>query len=102
MDKSQTSIDFYIISAIRSDGVLVYSEENDWVRPTMEGTLAKSPVQFYMLNFHRDRMLEAAKAFHWDTSPLEGPKAFEELLNMLHDHLECYYHDRDYAAPLKV
>lgn len=102
MDNTKTSVNFDIISSIRSDEVLLYSRENSWVNATIQTTVARSPIQFYMLNYHRDRMLDAAKAFYWDTSPLEGPKAFAELLEMLHDHLERKYHDRNYAAPLKV
>lgn len=102
MDNSQTSIDFDITSAIRSDVVLLYSRENIEVNAAVKDTLAREPVQFYMLNYHRDRMLDAAKAFCWDTSPLEGTEAFGELIQMLHDHLEREFCDVEYPAPLKV
>ena len=82
MDNPQTSIDFDITSAIRSDVVLLCSRENTSVNATVNGTLAREPVQFYMLKYHRDRMLDAAKAFRWDTSPLEGTEAFEELIQV--------------------
>ena len=102
MDKPLTSVGFDITSAIRSDVALLYSSENTRVNATMKGTLAREPCQFYMLNYHRERMLDAAKAFYRDTSPLEGPEAFEELIQMLHDHLERELCDRFYPAPLKV
>lgn len=101
-DKAQTPIEFDIMSAIRSDVVLIHSKENIRVNATVEGTLAREPLQFYMLNYHRDRMLDAAKAFHWDTSPLEGTEAFGDLMEMLHDHLEREHDDREYVSPLKV
>lgn len=93
---------FEIFSSIRSDGILPHSQLNTSVNASIEGSLSREPVQFFMLKYHRDRMLNAATAFHWDTSPLEGSKAFAELLNILHDHLEREYGDRNYGAPLKV
>ena len=102
MDTSPTSGDFNIISTIRSDAILLYSHENTWINSTIMDTSATSPVQFYMLSYHRDRMLDSAQAFGRDTSPLEGPKAFKELLGMLHDHLHSKYNDRTYTAPLTV
>lgn len=102
MDNPPISDEFEIISSVRSDGTLVYSQENTLVNATMASTLARSPTQFYMLNYHRERMLIAAEAFGWNSSPLEGPKAFTKLQQMLHDHLGREYNDKNYAAPLKV
>lgn len=102
MNKPSTSDVFDIISTIRSDGILTHSQLNTWVNATTDGNLGREPVQFYMLKYHRDRMLAAATAFYWDTSPLEGPEAFADLLNILHDHLEREYGDRNYSAPLKL
>ncbi|CAD6567152.1 MAG: hypothetical protein ASARMPRED_000516 [Alectoria sarmentosa] len=97
-----TSDTFDIISTIRSDAILLHSEENTRVNATINCTLARSPVQFYMLSYHRDRMLASAKAFGWDTSLLEGPKAFEGLLDMLYEHLQKNYNSRTFAAPLMI
>lgn len=102
MDTPPMPNDFNIISTIRSDEILLHSYENTWVNPTISGTSTKSPVQFYMLGYHRDRLLASAEAFGWDTSPLEGPEAFQKLLGVLHDHLERKHNDRSYAAPLKA
>lgn len=102
MDSPPTSDGFDIISAIRSDAILLYSWQNTWVNAEISGTAARSPAQFYMLSYHLDRMLNAAEEFGWDTSPLEGPKAFAELLEKLHDHLEREHNDRNHAAPLKL
>ena len=95
-------MDFNIISTIRSDAILGYSSENSWLDPPINGAPARSPAQFYMLSYHRDRMLDAAEAFGRDTSPLEGPKGLIELSEKLHDHLEREYNDRNFPAPLKV
>ena len=89
---------FDIISTVRYDPLLFHSEENTRINTT---TLARMPIPFYMLSYHRDRMLASAKAFGWNPSPLEGPEAFEKLLDMLHDHLESEHSNRDFA-PLMV
>ena len=102
MDKPPTPDGFEIISSIRSDGILVYSQANTWINATIDGTLARSPNHFYMLSYHRDRMLLAAEEFGWDASPLQGQKSFTKLNEMLHDHLGRKYNDRNYDAPLKV
>ena len=102
MDDSPTSNDFDIISAVRSDEILLDSYQNTWVNAAISGTAARSPVQFYMLGYHLDRMRVAAEAFGRDTTPLEGPEAFGALVLMLHDHLERDYNDRSYSPPLKV
>ena len=102
MDSPTICDDFDIISTIRSDATLLYSQENTSINIIVESTLAASPVQFYMLSYHQARMLASAKAFGWDTSLLEGPEAFKELLDMLHDHLQSEHNDRTYAAPLMV
>lgn len=87
--------EFDIISTIRSDGTLLYSKHNTRVN-------AESPTQFYMLRYHRDRMLAAAKAFRRDTSPLEGTEGLTKLMGILHDHLEKKYNDRNFGSPLMV
>lgn len=102
MDTSLTSDNFNIISTIRSDAILLHSQENTRLNATINSTISSSPVQFYMLGYHRDRMLASAKAFDWDTSPLEGPKAFKMLLKMLHSHLRSKYGHQTHAAPLML
>ena len=102
MDKSPASKDFEIISAVRSDEILLNGYQNTWVNAVTSGTAASLPTQFYMLGYHLDRMRVAAEAFGRDTTPLEGPQAFGALQLMLHDHLERKYNDRNYSPPLKV
>ena len=92
---------FQIISTIRYDPLLIYSEENTRVNAAINNTLAKIPTPFYMLSYHRDRMLASAKAFGWNASPLEGPEGFEKLLDLLQDHLQSWHSDRNFT-PLMV
>lgn len=92
---------FDIISTIRYDPLLIHSEENTRVNATINSTLASVPTPFYMLSYHRDRMLASAKAFGWNPSPLEGPEGFAKLLDSLQDHLQSEHSDRD-VAPLMV
>lgn len=102
MDTSPTSEEFEIISAVRSDEILLNSYQNTWVNAATSSTAARLPTQFYMLGYHLDRMRVAAEAFGRDTTPLEGPQAFGALQSVLHDHLERKYNDRNYSLPLKV
>ena len=102
MHDPPASDDFSIISTIRSDEILLKSLENTLVNSKINSTLARSPVQFYMLSLHQRRMLASAKAFGWDASPLEGPGGFTKLLDLLHEHLEKVHNDRTYTAPLMV
>ena len=102
MDNPPTNNNFMVISTIRSDAILLGSQENTQVNATINSTLARSSIQFYMLSHHRDRMLASAKAFGWDTSLLEGPEGFKLLLDMLHDHVRSQFNDRTYSAPLMV
>lgn len=60
------------------------------------------PFQFYMLGYHQHRMLDAARAFGWDTAPFEGHSGFSNLFRILQDHLQIKYGRRDYPAPLMV
>ena len=92
---------FDIISTIRYDPLLIHTEENTRVNATINSTLAEIPTPFYMPSYHRDRMLASAKAFGWNASPLEGPEGFEKFLDLLQDHLESRYIDRNYT-PLMV
>ena len=95
MNTAPLGPDFAIISTIRSDEALLQSENNTRIN-------AESPTQFYMLRYHRDRMLAAAKAFCCDTSPLEGTEGLTKLMDLLHDHLEKKFHDRNHGSPLMV
>ena len=80
-DPSDTS--FHIISALRYDPILLNSEENS--RPELNFV---SPSPFYMLRYHRDRLLEAAQHFEFEEVVrfLTNGKALHETL--LHEILK--------------
>ena len=92
---------FDIISTIRYDPLLIHSEENTRVNATIDSPSAKVPTPYYMLSYHQDRMLASAKAFGWNTSPLEGSEGFEQLLGSLQDHLQSEHSDRNFT-PIMV
>ncbi|KAL2045198.1 hypothetical protein N7G274_002280 [Stereocaulon virgatum] len=90
---SSTQNDFKIMTAIRSDALLASVPIQTSLSPGFK------PSQFYMQDFHRDRMLAAAVAFNWPQKPMEMISNLERLLSA---HLKCKYKDSCYASPLKV
>lgn len=92
---SETIPEFSIFTATRYDPILLDSEVN--------GSLSfSSPSPFYMLVYHRDRMLEAARHFQWPKvieTLLDG-KSFEQSVTK---NIESYIQENDTgSAPLKV
>ena len=53
--------DLYVFSTFRADTSLLGSSSNSELEPEMHGGGV-----FYMLSYHRDRMLQAANAFEWE------------------------------------
>ncbi|MCJ1270916.1 hypothetical protein MMC22_010813 [Lobaria immixta] len=92
------SPDFEIFTSIRGDIILVESELNTELSTTSQ------PSQFYMLRYHRDRMLAAAEEFGWS----EAIEALNEsaglllLERSLFEHLEHEYSNSIHQNPLKV
>lgn len=90
---------FQIFTSLRSDALLLKCLENNKYsfKPPM-------PSQFYMLSYHRDRMLAAAQAFDWERVAhfLSGDNGLAELDSQIHEHLLSAYGDRNYPKPLKV
>jgi hypothetical protein len=66
--------DFELFSSLRFDPKLINSSPNT--------ALAPESCPFYMMQYHRDRMLHAAKHFKWEraVARLEGPQGLEYLL----------------------
>ena len=92
-----SSNQFDIISTVRSDEILLTSQTNITVnRGFQTSNIVNSPLQFYMLGYHIDRMLASAKAFGWDASRLEEPQALDRLVTTLYDHIESNYGNRHY------
>lgn len=77
MPSSLPNQDFMIITALRYDPLLLTSEENS--QPTLNFI---SPSPFYMLRYHRDRLLEAAQHFEFENvvEKLQDGKALHETL----------------------
>lgn len=90
--------DFEIFTSIRSDVVLKDSLYNKSLSGTGE------PSQFYMLRFHRDRLLSAANQFNWtEVIKFLSGSASAHLLEMkLLDHLIHKYGSSSCLEPLKV
>ncbi|KAF2439304.1 hypothetical protein P171DRAFT_421763 [Karstenula rhodostoma CBS 690.94] len=87
---------FHLFTSIRYDPLLLKSAENSL--PILNYV---SPSPFYMLIYHRDRMLEAAQHFdfHAVTQRLEhGESLHQELLQEVGEYLHRGGHD----GPLKM
>lgn len=98
MEDSQDP-DIEITTSIRSDVTLIESPVNT----TLSGT-ATEPCQFYMLSYHRDRMLTTAAEFAWIEAfkVLDGADGLRHFENALHEHLAHAYGDRSHPDPIKV
>jgi len=98
MEDSQDP-DIEITTSIRSDITLTESGVNT----TLSGT-ATEPCQFYMLSYHRDRMLSTAAEFAWIEAfkVLDGADGLRLLKNTLHEHLAHTYGDHNHPDRIKV
>lgn len=90
--------DFEIFTSIRSDVVLKHSPFNT----SLSG--AGEPSQFYMLRYHRDRLLSAANQFNWTEviKFLSGSVSTHVLEMKLLEHLLHKYGSSSCLEPLKV
>lgn len=81
--------DFQLFSSLRYDPILLQSPANTALWPDENGG-PSGPSPFYMLPYHRDRMLQAARHFHWDQaiSRIEGPQGLNYLLSVLESAIE--------------
>jgi 4-amino-4-deoxychorismate lyase len=78
--------EFQLFTSLRYDPLLLDSDENS---PSILNFVAPSP--FYMLAYHRDRMVEAAQ--HFDFSEVEkrlkdGTALHQELLQRTNSEIE--------------
>lgn len=90
--------DFEIFTSIRSDVVLKDSPFNK----SLSG--AGEPSQFYMLRYHRDRLLSAANQFNWpEVIKFLSSSACAHILEIkLLEHLLHKYGSSSSLEPLKV
>ena len=79
--------DFSLFSSLRYDPGVLQSSENASV------SCAGTPSPFYMLRYHRDRMLLAAEYFQWDraASRLADDAGLERLNQELEDEVKSWF-----------
>jgi 4-amino-4-deoxychorismate lyase len=86
-----TQADFQLFSSLRFDVLLLQSPANS--------ALSTSPSPFYMLPYHRDRMLKAATHFGWSVAAkrIGGSEGLQHLLQKLEASI-----DIKSSTPLRV
>lgn len=96
--ESTAASHFDIFTSIRSDKILTQSALN------AELSASGQPSQFYMLRYHRDRMLAAAQHFSWEDAikTLAGPAGLTLLEKTLLQHPDDEYGNQNHPSPLKV
>jgi 4-amino-4-deoxychorismate lyase len=74
--------DYQLFSSLRFDPILLQSSSNS--------ALGNGPSSFYMLSYHRDRMLQAAQHFRWTAAAarIEGPEGLAHLLRTLEGKID--------------
>lgn len=89
------SPDFQLFTSLRYDPLLATLPVN--TESWEAGSSSSSP--FYILPFHRDRMLQAAEHFGWNVAAhrIQGPGGFDLLLKTLNESV-----DTQSSTPLKV
>jgi len=80
--------DFQLFSSLRYDPILLQSSHNTALWMANVGSDEPSP--FYMLPYHRDRMLQAAQHFGWGKaiSRIQGPEGLKHLLSVLESAID--------------
>lgn len=88
--------EFHLFTSLRYDPILLTSEENS--QPWLNYV---SPSPFYMLAYHRDRMLEAAQHFdfHAVAEKLQNGESLHEELSK---EVKKYIENGGRDEPLKV
>ncbi|KAL8684016.1 MAG: hypothetical protein Q9186_000046 [Xanthomendoza sp. 1 TL-2023] len=90
---------FEVMTSIRSDALLLQSKNTLLSCPD-----DSRPCRFYMLRYHRDRMLAAVDEFGWTEARnfLEGQHGVFRLIEVLQDHLESSANPVQRSQPLKL
>lgn len=91
---------FQLFSSLRYDPLLLQNEDN-----TMLSNQRGNPSPFYMLRYHRDRLLKAARYFQWKeiSSRLEGEDGLKRFEQDLMDKVnEIHAEGTGQGGPLKV
>ncbi|KAI4244907.1 MAG: hypothetical protein L6R40_002813 [Gallowayella cf. fulva] len=92
--------DFQVMSSLRSDVLLLQCFKNTQL--FIEGGNCSCP--FYMLRYHRDRMLAAVEELGWTGAWnfLQGQQGVTRLKEVLQDHLEDRSTSTHPSQPLKL
>ncbi|KAG0646891.1 hypothetical protein D0Z07_6204 [Hyphodiscus hymeniophilus] len=80
--------DFQLFTSLRYDPLLATLPDNTASWPNIvEQSTKPNCSPFYMVSFHRDRILKAAEHFDWTTavSKVRGPEGFSFFLAKLHE-----------------
>lgn len=96
----QNATGLELMSSVRGDVLLFHCPKNT----LLSCKLSTSHCQFYMLQYHRDRILFAARDFGWTEAcnVLEGPGGISRLSRALKAHLANLYNGAQNSQPLKV
>jgi hypothetical protein len=91
------SPDFEIFTSLRYDEILLKCKENATL-----GLPDGAPSPFYMLRYHRDRMLTAARHFQWNQAAmtLEGDSGLCNLESRLSTAISEYKNLHPSISPL--
>ena len=99
-DVDENGPGFALLSSIRYDAQLSQCSQNT----VLSGEPSATPSHFYMLSYHRDRILSASMDLAWAEVQdlLAGPRGVLRLSAALEDHLRELHHDKRNTPPLKV
>ena len=92
---------FQIVTSIRTDAMLSTVSENLPFSTTLPGGIAS---HLYMLSYHRDRMLNAARAFQWPKAVdvLRGQEGLERLEEVIRLSMRTSSNDDSHHQTAKV
>lgn len=93
--------EFDLFTSLRYDPTLLQVKD---VGPASLGWNSERASAFYMLDYHRDRMLRAATHWGWTkaVAAIEGPKGLAGLEAFLGDHLKLPQHPGTSVSPMRV
>ncbi len=89
---------FNVLTSLRSDQIL-HSEAQDNACTTLANGDGR---QYYLLVLHRDRLVQACKAFDRDSKALEGEVGLEKLKQQLQTEVTKFTGSGKQEAPIKV
>lgn len=100
--KSYMAAHFELFTSLRYDPILLQVKDVDSLDV---GWNSKQSSLFYMLDYHRDRMLRAAAHWEWTkaVAAIEGPEGLARLETFLLDRLQLLFPNAEKTAdPMRV